>query len=308
MLGNVNWPKFAESVKDWFSFGQQWGLEAVEDGVLSRLVEFGYLGLLPGRDPEHAEVYVCTAHSCNCRTTEPDDLTRIAIEQRKQMAEMVNFYRKYVPGFDNCWLISSAPLLGVRDSRRIIGEYVLTAEDVVWARKFSDAVARDTHGFDIHNPTDLPHIKHTHLEAPQEPAFCVPNEEVGGYDAYLKPGQYYEIPYGCLVPLKVDNLLVAGRCLSATFEAQSGARLILTCMTMGQAAGTAAALSIQNEVTPRELDPQVLREKLGRQGIKLDEEPPVYVKGGPARPISPDAKFTIDKSSFTKDEIKPIGD
>ncbi|MFP3905259.1 MAG: FAD-dependent oxidoreductase, partial [Armatimonadota bacterium] len=138
--------------------------------------------------------------------------------------------------------------------------------------------------------------------------FCVPNEETGGYDAYVKPGQYYEIPYRCLLPLEVENLLVAGRCLSATFEAQSGARLILTCMTMGQAAGTAAAMSVAEEMTPRELDAHDLRARLVKQGIRLDEEPPVYVRGGPHAPIPEDAEFTIDKSTITSDEIRIVDD
>ncbi|MGC9318955.1 MAG: FAD-dependent oxidoreductase [Armatimonadota bacterium] len=307
-LGNVNLPRFQEAVTRTHAFMQSVAHRAVDDGVLSRLVETGYIGQLPGRDPEHAEVYVCTAHRRHCRTTDAEDLSATAFEQRQQIKEMVQFYRRYVPGFEDCWLIDSAPILGVRDSRRILGEYVLTGEDVACARKFPDAIARDTHGFDIHNPTDLPHIKHVHLDEPCEDAFCVPNEKTGGYDAYVKPGQYYEIPYRCLLPLEVEDLLVAGRCLSATFEAQSGARLILTCMTMGQAAGTAAALALQQEVRPRELDPQALRARLVAQGIALDKEPPVYVRGGPHPPIPPDAQFTIDKSTITSDEIRLVQD
>ncbi|MFO7947720.1 MAG: FAD-dependent oxidoreductase [Armatimonadota bacterium] len=307
-LGNVNLPRFRDAIESTHSFMQTVAHRAVEEGVLSHLVETGYVGQFPGRDPEHGEIYVCTAHRRHCRTTDPDDLTATAFEQRQQIKEMVEFYRRYVPGFEDCWLIESAPLLGVRDSRRIVGEYVLTGEDVACARKFPDAIARDTHGFDIHNPTDLPHIKHVHLDEPCENAFCVPNEETGGYDAYVKPGQYYEIPYRSLVPLEVENLLVAGRCLSATFEAQSGARLILTCMTMGQAAGTAAAMSVAEETTPRELDPDDLRARLVEQGIRLDEEPPVYVRGGPHDPIPDDAEFTIDKSTITSDEIRIVDD
>ncbi len=305
-LGNVNLPRFKEAIKSTHAFMQSVAHRAVEEGVLSHLVETGYVGQFPGRDPEHGEIYVCTAHRRHCRTTDPDDLTATALDQRQQIKEMVEFYRRYVPGFEDCWLIDSAPLLGVRDSRRIIGEYVLTGEDVACARKFSDAIARDTHGFDIHNPTDLPHIKHVHLDEACEAAFCVPNEATGGYDAYVKPGQYYEIPYRCLLPLEVENLLVAGRCLSATFEAQSGARLILTCMTMGQAAGTAAALAVAQATTPREIASQELRAALVEQGIRLDEEPPVYVRGAAHAPIPPDAQFTIDKSTITSDEIRLV--
>ncbi|MCX7777385.1 MAG: FAD-dependent oxidoreductase [Armatimonadetes bacterium] len=307
VLANVDWHKFQSSVKRWYNYLQEIAFKAVEKGVLSKLVETGYLGPLPGRQPEGCEVYVCSAHSRNCRTTDAEDLTRIAIEQRRQMREIVEFYRKYVPGFENCRLVYSAPMLGIRDSRRIIGEYVLTAEDIVLARKFEDAIARDTHGFDIHNPTDLPHIKHTHLKEPKEPAVCFPSEEKAGmYDAYLRPGEYYEIPYRCLVPLNVENLLVAGRCLSSTFEAQSGARLIFTCMTMGQAAGTAAAISIRKNVTPRQVDVQALRAKLIEQGVRLDIEPPIYVKGGPHQPIPKDAKFAIEKAGGIGDEIVVI--
>ncbi|MGQ9632214.1 MAG: FAD-dependent oxidoreductase [bacterium] len=292
-LGNVDWSKF--DAKKFYSTIDSLIKRAVEVGELTYLVERGYLGRLPGRKDENAEVYVCTAHSRRCKTTDAEDLTRIAIEQRKQIQQLVKFYRKYVPGFENCWLIDTAPLLGVRDSRRIIGEYVLTAEDLVLAKKFPDAIARDTHGFDIHNPIDLPHIKHVHFPEPREPAVCLPDEK-GGYKAYLRPGEYYEIPYRCLIPLKVENLLVAGRCISTTFEAQSGTRLIMTCMTMGQAAGTSAALAIRYGVAPRNLDVSLLRDKLVEQGINLKEEPPLYFKGGPCtRPIPPDAKFEVDE-------------
>jgi succinate dehydrogenase/fumarate reductase flavoprotein subunit len=293
VLSNVDLKKFEP--RQFYSTIHMKIEKAVERGELPRLVERGYLGPLGKRRyGDRGEVYVCTAHSRRCRTTDAEDLTRIAIEQREQIQQLVKFYRKYVDGFENCWLSYTAPLLGVRDSRRIIGEYILTAEDIALARKFPDAIARDTHGFDIHNPiTDLPHIKHTHLREAKEPAFCIPDEK-GGYRAYLKPGEYYEIPYRCLVPLKVENLLVAGRCISTTFEAQSGTRLILTCMTMGQAAGTAAALAIKKKVTPRKLDPSILRETLIQQGVNLKEKPPLYVKGGPyPKPIPPDAKFEV---------------
>ena len=291
VLGNVDLEKFEP--KDFYSTIQMKMEEAVKKGELSELVERGYLGPFE-RGSKIGEVYVCTAHSRKCHATNAEDLTRIAIEQRKQIQQLVKFYRKYVVGFENCWLSYTAPILGVRESRRIIGEYVFTAEDLVLARKFPDAIARDTHGFDIHNPVShLPHIKHTKLSEPKEPAVCFPDKE-GGYRAYLRPGEYYEIPYRCLVPLKVENLLVAGRCISTTFEAQSGTRLILTCLTMGEAAGTAAALAIEKMTTPRKLDVSLLRSKLIKQGVDLDKEPPTYVKGGPSRvPITPDAKFEV---------------
>lgn len=291
VLGNVDLRAFEP--KQFYSTIQMKMEEAAEKGELPQLVERGYLGPLE-RGCDIGEVYVCTAHSRKCHATDAGDLTRIVVEQREQIQQLIKFYRKYVVGFEDCWLSYTAPLLGVRESRRIIGEYIFTAEDLVSARKFPDAIARDTHGFDIHNPTaQLPHIKHTHLKEPKEPAVCFPDKE-GGYRAYLKPGEYYEIPYRCLVPLKVENLLVAGRCISATFEAQAGTRLILTCLTMGQAAGTAAALAIKDRVTPRKVDVALLRDRLVEQGINLKEEPPLYVAGGPfSHPIPPDARFEV---------------
>jgi len=299
-VGNVNYRKHRATPHPSMKAIQ---MEAVQKGDLPYLIDGGhgmggggYFGPLPGRPEDRAEVYVCIAHSRNCRTLDAEDLTRQVIEQRQQVHWLVNVFRKYVPGFEHCWLIEGAPMLGVRDSRRITGEYVLTGEDVVLARKFPDAVVRETHGFDIHHPTDADagYVKHVHLPEPKEPAVCQPDGK-GGWEARFKPGEYYEIPYRCLVPLKVDNLLVAGRCISTTFEAQSGTRLIMTCLNMGQAAGTAAALSVKNGVTPRELDVELLRKRLIEQGINLDREPPLYVKGGGPRkePLPEDAEFEI---------------
>lgn len=314
VLSNVDISKFEP--KQFYSTIQMKLEEAAKKGQLQRLVEAGYLGPFPNRPSDRGDVYVCTAHSRKCRTTDVEDLTRIVIEQREQIQKLVKFYRENVVGFENSYLSYTAPILGIRESRRIMGEYKFTKEDLVLGRKFPDAIARDTHGFDIHNPiNDLPHIKHTHLKEPEEPAYCtdkprkdgriccIENPE-GKYRAYLKPGEYYEIPYRCLVPLKIDNLLVAGRCISTDFEAQSGTRLIFTCLTMGQAAGTAAALSIKENVSPRKLNAQLLREKLCKDGVNLKEQPPVYIKGGgPYPPLPKDVEFEIDDDEG-RDEIK----
>jgi hypothetical protein len=309
-LGGVNWSKYVEAqrkflesirekeeVREFYLDVLQ--REAVKNGDLPYVIHTGsYMGPLPGRPENNCEVYVCLAHSRNCRNLDANDLTRQIIEQRQQVMWLVNFFRRYVPGFENCWLIDIGSILGVRDSRRIIGEYVLTEEDKVLARKFEDAVVRDLHYFDLHHPTSAEEgvLEHIHLPEPKEPAVCRPAvcsprwhpyvRPSGGYEARCRPGEYNEIPYRCLVPLKIENLLVAGRCISTTAMAQSATRLILTCMNMGQAAGTAAALCVKNNVTPRKLDAKLLRETLIKQGVPLDKEPPV-VK------IPKDARFKI---------------
>jgi hypothetical protein len=313
VMSNVDLNSFNSS--DFYSKVQMKIEEAAKKGKLPRLVEKGYLGAFPNRPTEKVDVYVCTAHSRKCKTTDAEDLTRIVIEQRDQIQKLVEFYKENVVGFENAWLSYTASILGIRESRRIVGEYKLTGEDLVLAKKFKDAIARDTHGFDIHNPVeDLPHIKHTHLKEPKEPAYCtdreredgriccVKNNPKGKYRAYLKPGEYYEIPYRCLIPVKIDNLLVAGRCISTDFEAQSGTRLIMTCITMGHAAGTAASLSIKENVVPRKLNVEYLRDKLVKEGINLKEKPPTYVKGGPCN-VPENAEFIITTEQG-EDEIR----
>jgi hypothetical protein len=262
-VGNVNWQRYVHAAKSpgW----QQELLDAVQAGDLPELYDkyVNWMIRVPGRPEEQSEVIVCLAHSRNCDCTSVKDLTRMMIEQRQQVQHLVVFLRKYIPGFEQCWLIDTSPLMGVRESRRIVGEYVMTGEDIVYARKFPDAIARDCHGLDVHHPTDVGHIKH--IDVPQ------PDGTVK--EVRFKPGEYNEIPYRSLVPLKIDNLLVAGRCISADFLAQSGTRLVLTCMHMGNAAGTAAALSLHLKVTPRGLDPHLLRQRLIEQGTPLHRPP-----------------------------------
>jgi FAD dependent oxidoreductase len=182
---------------------------------------------------------------------DPDDLTRAEVEARAQVMQLLDFFRRDVPGFANARIAATATQIGVRESRRIEGEYTLTADDVLNARAFDDAVARSAYPIDIHNPAGSGTTTHR-----------------------LAPGASYEIPYRCLVPKKVDDLLVAGRCISTTHEALASTRLTPTVMTLGQAAGTAMALSVQHGVSPRALDPWLLREKLRRDGVDLRRPEP----------------------------------
>ena len=222
-----------------------------------------WLVKVPGRDPQHAEYYICYAHSRNCRCLDGFDLTRQLIEQRQQCQWTIGFCRRYLPGFANAWLIDSAPLLGVRESRRIMCDYKITADDLVDGARFDDAVVRAMHAFDAHHPTDPGHIKHivrTNADGTEE-------------KCYVTPGKWREIPYRALVTQKIENMLVAGRNISADFMGQSGIRLVLECLNMGQAAGTAAALSIKEGVTARQLDAQKLRTRLVEMGVNLFEDP-----------------------------------
>ena len=218
---------------------------------------------VPGRDPQHSEFYICYAHSRKCRCTDGFDLTRQLIEQRQQCQWTIEFCRKNLPGFANAWLIDTAPLLGVRESRRIMCDYKITGDDLVNGARFDDAVARAMHAFDAHHPTEPGHIKH------------IVRRKADGTEekCYVNPGQWREIPYRALVTQKIENMLVAGRNVSADFMGQSGIRLVLECLNMGQAAGTAAAMSLKDGVTVRKLDVQKLRNRLEEMGINLFHDP-----------------------------------
>lgn len=175
--------------------------------------------------------------------TDADQLTQAEIEGHRQVLYLVDFMRKRLPGFENCTLLDTGTQIGVRETRRIMGEYVLTADDVFGARRFEDAVARVSFPIDIHDVTGG-----------------------GGFFEGPREGPYYTIPYRCLVPLEIDNLLVAGRCISATHEAHGSLRVMPPCFATGQAAGTAAALALETDVVPRKVNVALLRESLTQQG------------------------------------------
>jgi hypothetical protein len=168
------------------------------------------------------------------------DLTSAEIEARRQARELVSFLVSSVAGFENAYLQQTAAQIGIRETRRIRGEYTLTADDVLAARKFPDGIARCSYPIDIHSPTGA-----------------------GTIIRDVPRGDHYEIPYRCLVPIGVDNLLVAGRCVSATHEAQASLRVMPQCFAMGEAAGTAAALAVERSIPPREVDGHELRAVLG---------------------------------------------
>ncbi|MCD6470508.1 FAD-dependent oxidoreductase [Candidatus Bathyarchaeota archaeon] len=175
--------------------------------------------------------------------TKAEDLTRAEIEGRRQMFEIVKWLKETFPAFREAYVVRSGPQVGVRESRRIIGEYIMRGEDILEARKFPDPICRGSYPIDIHNPSgEGTIIKHP------------------------PPNDYYEIPYRCLIPLNVENLLIASRCISATHEAHSAIRIIPIVMGIGQAAGTAATLCVKHDTTPRRLDYQLLKEALRRGG------------------------------------------
>ncbi len=176
------------------------------------------------------------------------DLTAAEIEGRCQAREIVTFMRKNIPGFEQCRLISTGPQIGIRESRKINGKYKLTGEDLLENKMFADAIAMGSYPIDIHSPDDEGMRHH-----------------------FLKQGSWYSIPYGSLVTNEVENMVVAGRCISATHEACAAIRVTPIMMAVGQAAGTAAALSVFHRQNVNQLDTELLRESLKVQGVFLEE-------------------------------------
>jgi len=182
--------------------------------------------------------------------TDARDLTQAEIDGRRQVAELMRFFRKWLPGFENATLRETAATIGVRETRRIVGEYTLTGDDLATGRSFEDTIAFCGYPVDIHSPTG----------------------DGGGADGSHPTANVYQIPYRCLVPLKVDRLLVAGRCISASHEALGAVRVMPPAFALGEAAGTAAALSLAAGVAPRDVSIPALRVTLVEQGAYLGDE------------------------------------
>jgi hypothetical protein len=196
--------------------------------------------------PYPDEVTVNMTRVVDIDPLDPGDLTRAEVEARLQVMQLLDFFRQRVPGFENARLAATGTQVGIRESRRIVGRYTLTAQDVLEARQFDDAIARSAYPIDIHNPSGT-----------------------GTTTRRLAPGESYEIPFRCLVPVNREQLLVAGRCISTTHEALASTRLTPTVMTLGQAAGTAAALARARRVRVADVDTAELRAQLIADGVDL---------------------------------------
>lgn len=181
--------------------------------------------------------------------TKAEDLTRGAIEGRRLAERQLRFFRSYVPGFENAHMVASGEQLGIRETRRIQGDYVLTAEDFMEARSFQDDIARNAYYIDIHMATSKGNMRFTHLP----------------------PGQSHGVPYRVLLPLGIDNLWVPGRAASSDRAVQGSLRVMPNCFAMGQASGTAAALALQEGVDSRGVQVRELQTRLLEQGAWLGE-------------------------------------
>jgi len=150
------------------------------------------------------------------------------------------------PGFEGAYIVEIAPQIGIRETRRIVGEYVLTEDDILGCRDFGDAIGVNGWPVEAHIKGDVKFV-------------FAPSDSRG----------FNQIPYRIILPKKIENLFVAGRCASMSHEGQSSARVSGPCFVMGQAAGTAADLALRQGVTPRQVDVRKLQEHLEADGVFL---------------------------------------
>lgn len=190
------------------------------------------------------EIWVNMSRVCGVDSTNPTSYTDGEITARMQNDEIERYLRDFIPGFEHAWRDKVAAFMGIRESRVIKGKYVLTADDILSCRKFDDAVGVASYPVDIH---------HSH----------------GDDCTMMWCPDCYDLPYRMLVPEKVENLLVAGRCASMTHEAMASARVMSTCMVMGEAAGRAAKIAVEEGVPVSKVNVEAVREDLRENGAYL---------------------------------------
>ena len=198
------------------------------------------------RMPKPDEWCINTSRIMGVDSTDNESLTRAEVEGRRQADMIIKFFRKYVPGCENARIKSTASYIGIRESRHIQGDYRLRGEDLIGAKVPEDSILLAANSVDVHGrfgPTSNEYVPIN--------------------------GDYYGVPYRSLLPKGVEQLLIAGRCVSADSTAAGAIRVMPPCMGIGQAAGTAAALAVKEKSTVRNIDATKLRQVLKSNGVYL---------------------------------------
>ncbi|MBN1686667.1 MAG: FAD-dependent oxidoreductase [Spirochaetales bacterium] len=219
--------------------------EANEKGLLPKNVDIVrlYYTTRPG------ERLVNATQANNIDGTSVGDLWKGEVDLRNQMELVVQFLKQNVPGYENCYVQTSSNTLGVRESRRITGTYILNDEDLQQGARFNDVIVHNVNFLvDIHNPGGA-----------------------GQAEGKAAAVRSYDIPYRCIIPETVDNLITTGRCISGTHRAHASYRVMNICMALGQASGIAAALSAKKGVLPRNLKHELVQKELTDSGVVLFE-------------------------------------
>ncbi|PNY82494.1 FAD-dependent oxidoreductase [Deinococcus koreensis] len=243
-------------------FWMVWGKKSSLEGLFRRAVAEG---VLLERDGDYFQGFSVPGRpgeiSFNCPRirgdlhdgADPWQLSAAQVDGRQAIDRLTAFCRRYLPGCEAAFIGVVAPMVGIRESRRIVGEYTLTLDDILDCAHFPDSICRNHYPVDIHNVRDGAKLLH----------------EREGTAPYFAADAYHEIPYRCIVPRGIRNLLVPGRAASSTFEAQSSIRVQQNCHTMGEAAGIAAAWAAQAGGSVREVDVAALQGEMRRLGGRV---------------------------------------
>ncbi len=215
---------------------------------------------IEGGNGEAGLVFINTTRVYGVDGTNAWDLTRAELEGRRQVKDLVGFLRRRVPGFERACLVDVSSNLGVRETRHILGEHILTEADAAAGRHFPDSIG-------------LAYTNHTPGAAMHSPDGDEGSERDLKMRYLIEKSVGFHIPYRSLLPLGVDGLLVAGRCMSSSHDGDAWTRGMNTCMHTGEAAGTAAALAVKEGVLPRNVNVGQLQERLAAQGIGFGERP-----------------------------------
>ena len=208
----------------------------------------GHVLLYPA--PLPGEVCVNMTNVTGVNATDVRELTRAELTCREQMVKIVQFLREFAPGYENCYAVTSAANVGVRETRHFKALYQLNETDIVEARTFDDWIATRNHfNFDIHN------VKGPGLDAN------------GAQHKFRSKGKY-TIPYRSCVPEKLDGLLLSGRNIDGTHKAHSNFRVMPICLNIGQGTGVAAALAARNSIPARSVDVKAVQAELMKMGIR----------------------------------------
>ena len=195
--------------------------------------------ILVFRTPIHNVLHFNTTRVVRKNPTSPEEVTAAEVLARKQVYEIYDFMKKHADGLENSFLMMTAAEIGVRESRMIVGDYVLTEQDCKNCVKFEDAIAACNYDIDIHNP-----------------------EGTGTSHYYFPAGAYYTIPYRSLIPQNINNMLVAGRCISSDHGAQASYRIMPVVCCIGEAAGSAIGLAARSGCSVRDINPKDLQSVL----------------------------------------------
>lgn len=248
LLANVDRPRFTRYLEESGDTGQLHKTVelAIEDGVLPE----GRKSISGLAWVSDYLVGVNFGHVFGVDGTLAEDLTRGAIEGRRTAERQLQFFRRYVPGFEHAHMVASGEQLGIRETRRIVGDYILTVDDFLAARSFPDDIARNAYYIDIHLANSQSEMTFNHLP----------------------PGVSHGVPYRIMLPVGIDNLWVAGRCVSSDRAVQGSLRVMPNCFSMGQASGTAAALALRDGTGSRGISVVELQQRLLEQDVWLGED------------------------------------